>query len=164
MGREGGCIAFTPNSQFKEAGRQNEDIGIIKIKSRMAHMHSPHNDEGVPWPVERKRTPFSIHLAACPDLIQPKSLLNPNLIPANLQCCFSSSVVMLMRLQFLTRKVELCFVAYILNICVKTAITQVWSTIICCNAMTNLKRDWSEGKKMNICWCRKVCFVSFLGS
>lgn len=52
----------------------------------LTHMHSlppPPNDEGVPWPVERKRTPFSIHLAACPDLIQPKSLLNPNLIPAN---------------------------------------------------------------------------------
>lgn len=78
-----GCIAFTQKPQFKEAGRQNEDIGIIKIKSGMAHMHSPPNDEGVPWLVERKRTPFSIHLAACPDLIQPKSLLNPNLIPAN---------------------------------------------------------------------------------
>lgn len=50
MGREGGggVIAFTPNSQLKEAGRQNEDIGIIKIKSGMADMHSPHNDEGVP--------------------------------------------------------------------------------------------------------------------
>lgn len=43
----------------------------------------PPNDEGVPWPAERKRTPFSIHLAMCPDLIQPKSLPNPNLSPAN---------------------------------------------------------------------------------
>lgn len=37
-GKEGGCTA---NPQFKEAGRQNEDILIIKIKSEMAQMHFP---------------------------------------------------------------------------------------------------------------------------
>jgi len=45
MGK-GGAELQSPS--FKEAGRQNEDIGIIKIKSEMAHMHLPRNDEGVP--------------------------------------------------------------------------------------------------------------------
>lgn len=34
-------IAFTKTPQFKVAGRQNEDIGIIEIKSGMAHTCTP---------------------------------------------------------------------------------------------------------------------------
>lgn len=37
-----------------------------------------------------------------------------------------------------------------------------------CRTVANLKRDWCEWeqkeKKMNICWCRKVCFVFQPGS
>lgn len=76
-----GAVLNLPKTYF--LSRRNEDIGIIKIKPGMAVVRSLPNDEGVPWPAERKRAPFSIHLAASPDLIQPKSPLNPNLIPAN---------------------------------------------------------------------------------
>lgn len=60
-----------------------------------------------------------------------QSKLNPSQLKDGV--AFSSSVVMLMRLQFITEKVELCFCgntwddffykACILNICVKTNIT-----------------------------------------
>lgn len=78
--------ALTPMPPFKEDGRERQGkmktFGVSKIKSGMAHMPSP-NDEGGPRPAERKRTPFCIHLAACPDLTQPKSLPIANLSPAN---------------------------------------------------------------------------------
>ena len=83
---KGGCIAFTQKKKplnLKRLGGKMKTLALLKSNLEWLTCTPPPNDEGVPWPVERKRTPFSIHLAACPDLIQPKSLLNPNLIPAN---------------------------------------------------------------------------------
>lgn len=56
-----------------------------------------HNDEGGPWPLERKGTPFSINLAVCLDCIHPKSLLKPNPSQLNtllfLLCHYAEEIV-----------------------------------------------------------------------
>lgn len=53
----------------------------------MTRMHSPDNDEGVPWPVRRKREHRFLFIWQRARIPFNQKVLNPYLIPTSLNCC-----------------------------------------------------------------------------